>query len=381
MADIDILRSTALGTTNTIVAFEKTPFWPVTFSVGDEHKVRFNPGYLIDYQAQSGSKVTKFQQVTLRPTNMDKVFNLKDGGKFYLEVSTSGNSATPVSLEIMQIDDEPPEEVDNWHFGSLNVEEVGYISDNSFFRIPMASFNKETGEIKEVCLRENLHYQKVHHQNMGGGDARIIKSIGETNEIYGANPPVQVRCLRGIWPIIVTEGDDIIDISIDQSGSPDDDTTDPPTPTPKSAIVPYEDTHIAFWCAEAPDPYFYDVISVELDGKTCVHELDDKLIQSCEPDSLKITACFADNSTAKIKARLSGNLLIVQNKSWFASARVVNVTVAGIQKGLGDHRYKEYTEEQYNANARFYGWAHDPSFRPLSAAPSKNEDSVEPMDV
>lgn len=212
----DILRSSVINATASRTILEKTPFWPVTWiDENGDVLARFNPGFLIDYQNQTGTKIEKNTQKVLRPVNMDTNFNVTEGGNiFYLKVKTSGNDATPEEVEIMQVLTSPAS-VDQWHFGSINVEDDGYIADGEDeFRIPMCVIDKSNGSIKEVCLRENIHYQQFHMENVGGG-ARVLKTIGEEPENYGQNPSTKYRSITGIDPVIVEEGEDEITISVD----------------------------------------------------------------------------------------------------------------------------------------------------------------------
>lgn len=368
----DILRSVNTSKLSAIALYEKTPFWPYVFrDVDNSIRVRFNPGYVIDYQNQTGDKIIGNVQKTFRPSNMDDSFtvNTANGKFFVLEIATSQTSAAISSVTIVQLKEAPA--LNNaWHFGSVNVNPYGYyLATSDKFRIPMCIIDETSGDIKEVCLRENIHYQQFHMENRPGGDARVLKTIGETPSKYGENPSTSFRSIKGVSPIVVEETPDVIYISYSTStsgGSGSNGTGTPGTPTAsgKSAIVPYKDKYISFWCAEAPEPYFFDRINTGAvkPRQEISLKVDDEFIESCE--YVEVWSVFCGDSRIKFKNSYKNGLIKIKNLSWFRKADNFCILIGGLRKDFNGYRYKEQSEDILISNNMFYSLAHNPNFVP-----------------
>lgn len=385
---IDLLRRSVISSTTGRIELEKIPFWPISWR--DDSgvlKVRFNPGYLVDYQKRGGSKITSNLQNVYRPDNIETTFRLENGNMFFLNIKTSGNESAPITLSIEQVS-ETPNSISDWHFGSINVESVGYQSNTSDggFRIPMCMFDSSTGILKEIVLRENIHYQKFHMENVGGGPGRVLKTIGESSGSFGSNPPTQLRSILGESPIVVTETENEIVISYDDGSDSDGSGTDGggggTGENPKSAIVPYGDKYVGMWCNEGDTPYFHEIISVNMKGdKKRLININPILISICDPKSLMITSVAQENSSASLSTSLINKQtkLLIKNKSWFKPANKVNITITGIRKGFANHKYKTFNIDTYNANNYFYSLSHNPKIKPV--VKKIDENSVEHMDI
>lgn len=377
----DILRSTVLNKSAAQVLFEKTPFWPLVYYDADNKiKVRFNPGFLINYQSQEGEKIADNTQFILRPSNMDESFLIESGNEFYLELTTSRSA--PVSMTIVQLGEEDgePESNDKFHFGSINVATDGYEQEEGVYRIPLCAIDSDTGIIKEVCLRENIHWQKSHYENMQGGDARVLKTIGVEPDRYGSDPATQFRAVLGIYPIIVTETPDTINIGIDLDGDGTTDVPippyDPPTPYPpydppytppiftdpdgsgKTCIVGVdkkfkESGFTALFNLEMPEVRFDDIITADITGVETYVPIDPLFLEVCEKGTVEVSSIVANNAS-RVGAEVKGDHIVVRSSLFkFLRPDKVTIRINGIRRGFKGYRFPSKTREQYEANERF----------------------------
>jgi hypothetical protein len=190
------------------------PFFPNirTDEQGITH-IRFNQSYVFDWQTKkSGYK----ELSAIKISGIDQTFQipadeLKDT-RFFVKITTSQSKATIVSASIEKKYDEDvlEEEGDNFHY-SPDYPEDGYKNKSGEFWIPICNFNKD-GVLKDLFLRENIHWQKINFANLpksGGTSFGVLKNWGEESE-FNNNPNV-------IFQNLVQKGGEFF-IQLEQGG-------------------------------------------------------------------------------------------------------------------------------------------------------------------
>lgn len=130
----------------------------------------------------------------------------------------------------------------------------------------------------------------------------------------------------------------------------------------KLAIVKYEDRYIGLACVEMGEPRFEEVLTIKVPDYHYHAEqvIDPRYVAACEPGSL-IAVSSTTNVPAMIGLRVDGNRVhvLVETVPSGNQGLVVVVKLSGIRR---DHnwRFKEFTEQQYRRNLKFWGgWDRD----------------------
>ncbi|HEY1083709.1 MAG TPA: hypothetical protein VGE29_15720, partial [Prosthecobacter sp.] len=128
-------------------------------------------------------------------------------------------------------------------------------------------------------------------------------------------------------------------------GSPGPDGP-PGPPGTKEAIVPTSQGPRALFCMEAPDVWFFDIVTMV----PCEHpfRLDERFLEVIEQESLCILSAFPP-----VEAFVREGALHVRGHS---AAEFVTFTLAGIRKGCFGMRFSARTEEQMRLNTQ--RWQH-----------------------
>lgn len=163
----------------------ESPFFPVTF-VGSngEKQVRFNQGYVFDYQSyDQDNKVEGGEEGEEPPPPVGGIKKIKvsiadsysPSGQFYVKISTSAKSASVSSAELIQGKRDAKEE--DFHYSAGNIEGDSIYTDGvGNFEIPACSFNSN-GVIEDIYLRENIHWQKINFENQSAS-SNALNSFG-----------------------------------------------------------------------------------------------------------------------------------------------------------------------------------------------------------
>jgi hypothetical protein len=190
MADINYLNYASLG----LIIPSGIPFFPVFSGSGDDAKVKFNQGYVFDYQAASSDGVKK-----IKVDGMDAEFNAKEDSDFCVEITTGPDTAKVNSAILKK---EKASSSDSFHFSAkgLDGEDTAYTNGEGVFRIPLGKI--VNGSIKEIYLRENIHWQKINFESLDGSEtqddrnssANVLANYG-TDTSFGDSPTVKFKKL------------------------------------------------------------------------------------------------------------------------------------------------------------------------------------------
>jgi hypothetical protein len=134
----------------------ETPFFPVIFNdTGTLRKVKFNQGYVFDYQSYGESGVEKIA------VSMEEEYPAE--GKFYVKISTSAKDAAVANAELIKGETNAGKD---WHYSADNIgDNINvYTTGLGNFQIPVCSFDTN-GNLENVYLRENIHWQKINFAN------------------------------------------------------------------------------------------------------------------------------------------------------------------------------------------------------------------------
>lgn len=164
----------------------ESPFFPVTFidSNGDK-KVRFNQGYVFDYQSYGQDNEVEGGGTEEGETPAGGVKKIKvsiedsypASGEFYVKILTSAKSAAISSAELIQ---GKRNSTRDFHYSADNLDALSVYTDGvGNFQIPACSFNSD-GVLEDIYLRENIHWQKINFENlpMTEGEAAPANSFG-----------------------------------------------------------------------------------------------------------------------------------------------------------------------------------------------------------
>lgn len=127
----------------------------------------------------------------------------------------------------------------------------------------------------------------------------------------------------------------------------------------KTAIVPFRDTFIAWFCAEEPEARFFDTLTVPVNwmglGRV---KIPDEFIESIEGEILVISA-ISQHIPAAISATVKKGFVRVNVKAplFFAKPPIVYVRIQA-KRRRSPERWERKTKEQANKNAEFWGLAH-----------------------
>lgn len=120
----------------------ESPFFPVIMNIGGERKVKFNQGYVLDYQASFFNLDSSSEKIIIHKVEgMELAYALGPENKKYIVsiiVDEEGNKI--VSATFKEADGEPEGE------------------NEYFFKV--CEINGD-GSIIEIHLRENIHWQRV----------------------------------------------------------------------------------------------------------------------------------------------------------------------------------------------------------------------------
>jgi len=135
----------------------ESPFFPVVFNtVGNVKKVRFNQGYVFDYQSYNSSGINKISVA------MEDEYPAQ--GDYYVKITTGPKTAKITTAELVQGNQDA---ADSFHYSAENLDPslAVYTNGEGNFQIPACSF-ESNGAIKNVYLRENIHWQKINFANL-----------------------------------------------------------------------------------------------------------------------------------------------------------------------------------------------------------------------
>ena len=133
----------------------------------------------------------------------------------------------------------------------------------------------------------------------------------------------------------------------------------------KYAILPvvtsqgYEE-YVELICVEMPEVRFEDIMVVKvggsgLDRDTILTFLDDRFIQVCEKDTIKVTSAVG-SSPVLVGAYISKNSLVVEAIGEDLKNKQVEIVVriSGIRKGRLNRRFAKHTYQEMISNTRFW---------------------------
>jgi hypothetical protein len=133
----------------------------------------------------------------------------------------------------------------------------------------------------------------------------------------------------------------------------------------KYAILPvvtsqgYEE-YVELICVEMPEVRFEDIVVVKvggsgLDRDTILTFLDERFIQVCEKDTIKVTSAVG-SSPVLVGAYISKNSLVVEAVGEDLKNKVVEIVVriSGIRKGRLNRRFAKHTYQEMISNTRFW---------------------------
>ena len=225
------------------------PFFPQIYYQGATRRVRFNRGYALDYtQQETGSDASDFEANCVKifnaggASNHDFDLSSDDPTFFWFVVKTPADSAKIQSVSIVSSTSARSSDT-GWHYHPADFPEDhqdyssadGANPSTSDFAFPMCWF--QNGILKQIVLRENVHWQKINVGACGGTSAlldgddstsakAVLQKWGEATEDFGDNPPVRFRNIKaGDQNIGVELSDDGCDILIKFLG--DSDGSDP----------------------------------------------------------------------------------------------------------------------------------------------------------
>ena len=326
------------------------PFFPHFYGEGSERLVAFNQGYVIDYNAKSNAsglrkiEVQNCAEYVAAPSR-----------KFFVKIQCAASSSAVESAEIYSIGAGQEVDVpDNFHYSAVGLDgESAYLGGVGIFYIPLCETDS-LGGIKNLNIRENIHWQKINFQTVGEG-VGVLHNWGESAEAFGNSPNVKFRTIKAEDPLeIELEGETIV---VKMAGSSGSGSNDPYPPSSKTAIVPFEEEYIGFVCTESPEAWFIDIVDIDVPNKEASKKLSEEFVSSCEKDSINvISVCGIDKET-KAHASIKNGHLHVKKKGLFNKTKKIRVFLYGVRK-FHKGKYKRYTEDQYLSNEAFYASAH-----------------------
>jgi hypothetical protein len=328
------------------------PFYPnVVSGQGADTKVSFNQGYIFDYQN------IDLDTQTIKKIKVEDCSGLFDAqGKYFLEVTTEdGKSSNIASAKLIKAENGTSNE--QFHYASKNLPDGNvYSNGQGKFCYPFCVFD-EKGGIQDLYIRENIHWQKTNHENVGNGE-KVLYEWGDGASTFNGGT-LKFRSIEGVSGVSVSASSDgktiQIGISEDSSssgGSGDSGSFD----SSKTAILKYGEEYIGFGATESPEHLFIDIIDVNVSGRLSTHVLDPEFVSSCESGSLAVVCAQGVDRHCRAIGKIKGSLLTVECFNWFKPKKV-KVFICGKRRNHSE-RYKRYAREQWISNNKFYSKAH-----------------------
>ncbi len=332
------------------------PFYPIVTGYGEDARVKFNQGYIINFQDIDGDGLAK-----IPVDNVGKEWEVLDK-KFFIKIKTNEQSSAIQTAEILDKADEQFGQ--DFHYSSLVEEADGaYTKAKGIFMVPLCEFD-DKGGLKHLYLRDNILWQKTNYSCGDGSGYGLVYSWGDSPDVFGSNPLVRFRKIAAREPlhIEVKEDGKTLEIYLDpQTGTGSSTGSSHSGETGKTAIVPFRDEFIGWESMEAPEPWFFDIVEVEILGAETIVELSAETVESCEEGSLQVISIQGTDRPIKATASINGTELKIRSHNFFFNPKKATVFLYGVRKGFSG-RHKRYTQEQYLANNAFYGKAHENCF-------------------
>lgn len=213
--------------------------------VGADAIVNFNQGYVFDYQAASTVGVNK---IKVTDTYID--YSAAGDLEFYVEITTGPNSAKVTSAVLKQ---EEIESDEYFHYSAKGLadESIAYTDGEGVFRIPVCKI--KDGNIKEIYLRENIHWQKINFESVEGPEdqtetaqsVNILANYG-TDTSFGDSPTVKFKK-------IITEDEHLIEVQKSSGGKHVRITSKIPKPPALPSLLHWNDQSESFvWLSADP---------------------------------------------------------------------------------------------------------------------------------
>ena len=176
----------------------ESPFYPTIVNQTSGKKVRFNQGYVFDYQSYGEAGINKLA------VEMDELYPAE--GKFYVEIKTGPKTARVTSAKLIAGE---PSLSSNFHYSADRIKDgYTYTNGQGEFHIPVCSFD-ENFVIENIYLRENIHWQKINFSNLAESSNReqshgVLYNWGNDSE-FSENPNVYFARIEqyeseGSWP-------------------------------------------------------------------------------------------------------------------------------------------------------------------------------------
>lgn len=158
--------------------------------VGADAIVNFNQGYVFDYQAASTVGVNK---IKVTDTYID--YSAAGDLEFYVEILTAPDRSKVNSASIKE---GSISSSSNFHYNAQELDGGGnaYTNGEGIFKIPLCKISN--GNIQEIYLRENIHWQKINFANTeidqsAANSFGVLASWGDSSSVFGDSPPVKFK--------------------------------------------------------------------------------------------------------------------------------------------------------------------------------------------
>lgn len=130
----------------------------------------------------------------------------------------------------------------------------------------------------------------------------------------------------------------------------------------KSAIVPYNDAYISWYCSEEPECRFLDTLLVPIRwaGRGAAR-IPDRFRQCVDPKSIRVIGAVARNIPSAISAEVKGDKVHVKVKTplFYPNPTTIRVRIQGIRKDVDAPRWAEKSKEDADRNNDFWAQAHE----------------------
>lgn len=157
--------------------------------MGADAVVNFNQGYVFDYQAASTVGVNK---IKVTDTYID--YSAAGDLEFFVEITTATDRSKVNSASIKQ---QAITSSSNFHYTAQELDAANaYTNGEGIFRIPLCKI--QNGNVTELYLRENIHWQKINFANAeldqsAENSFGVLASWGDSTSVFGDSPPVKFK--------------------------------------------------------------------------------------------------------------------------------------------------------------------------------------------
>ncbi|MDB4314421.1 hypothetical protein N9955_00050 [bacterium] len=144
-----------------VSAPSEAAFYPVS----DGESITFNDGYVFDYQSLESDENSAIRTIFVGGLGPYPIA----AASYYVQITTDIGSSKVTSAEVMQ--GQPESITDGHHYsaGGLDISgdpESKYDAKSGTFNIKLCDIDVN-GNVSNVYLRDNIHWQKTNYNNLG----------------------------------------------------------------------------------------------------------------------------------------------------------------------------------------------------------------------